>query len=291
MTPNETLNQRANSMPTRTLQAICRLVTLTTVATMALATAPSAQAQRAEDTRPWLERCQEWGGRDRYTACREQELTMPVSGGELSVNARPNGGITVVGSDRRDIRVVARMQANARRQADADDILSEIAIVTDRGLRAEGPRAGRDEGWSVSYVLEVPRQIDLTLSSTNGGVRVEGVRGRLEMSTTNGGITLASVAGDVRGRTSNGSVNVTLEGDRWQGQGLDVQTTNGSVRLYVPERYHANLETGTTNGGMNFDFPVTVRGRISRRMETQLGDGGARIRVMTTNGGVRVARK
>lgn len=279
-------------MQHNTVRLVTRLAALATVATMALAITPAAQAQRAEDSRPWLERCRDgWGDRNRAVACREQELTMQVTGGELSVNARPNGGITVVGSDRRDIRVVARMQANARSQSDADDILSEIDIVTDRGLRAEGPRTGRDEGWSVSYVLEVPRQIDLTLSSTNGGVRVEGVSGRLEMSTTNGGITLASVAGDVRGRTSNGSVNVTLDGDRWQGQGLDVQTTNGSVRLYVPERYHANLETGTTNGGMNFDFPVTVRGRISRRMETQLGDGGALIRVMTTNGGVRVARR
>lgn len=279
-------------MPTRTLQAILRLATLTTFATMALAIAPTAQAQRSDDGRSWLERCRDgWGDRDRAVACREQVITMAVTGGELSVNARPNGSITVVGSNRRDIHVTARIQAQARRQADADDILGEIDIVTDRGLRAEGPQAGRDEGWSVSYVIEVPREIDLALSSTNGGVNVRDVTGRLEMSTTNGGITLASVAGDVRGRTSNGSVNVTLDGERWQGPGLDVQTTNGSVRLYVPERYHANLETGTTNGGMNFDFPVTVRGRISRRMETQLGDGGALIRVMTTNGGVSVARK
>ncbi|MFN2316576.1 MAG: DUF4097 domain-containing protein [Gemmatimonadales bacterium] len=279
-------------MQHNTVRLLHRLAALATVATMALSAAPSAQAQRSDDSRPWLERCRDgWGDRDRAVACREQELTMPVTGGELSVNARPNGSITVVGSNRRDIHVTARIQAQARSQSDADALMSEIAIVTDRGLRAEGPRAGRDEGWSVSYVIEVPREIDLTLSSTNGGVNVREVTGRLEMSTTNGGITLASVAGDVRGRTSNGSVNVTLEGDRWQGQGLDVQTTNGSVRLYVPERYHANLEAGTTNGGMNFDFPVTVRGRISRRMETQLGDGGALIRVMTTNGGVRVTRK
>lgn len=269
-----------------------RLAGLAAIATLALGTAPAAQAQRSDDSRSWLERCREgWGDRDRATACREQELTFAASGGELSVNARPNGGITVVGTTRRDIHVTARIQAQARRQADADALLGEIEIVTDRGLRAEGPRTNRDEGWTVSFVIEVPRQIDLTLSSTNGGITVRDVTGRLEMSTTNGGITLANLAGEVRGRTSNGSVNVTLEGDRWQGQGLDVQTTNGSVRLQVPERYHANLETGTTNGGMNFDFPVTVRGRISRRMETQLGDGGALIRVMTTNGSVRVGRQ
>lgn len=269
-----------------------RLAGLAAIATLALGTAPAAQAQRADDSRSWLERCREgWGDRDRATACREQELTFAASGGELSVNARPNGGISVVGTNRRDIHVTARIQAQARRQADADALLDEIEIVTDRGLRAEGPRTGRDEGWSVSFVIEVPRQIDLTLSSTNGGISVRDVTGRLEMATTNGGITLANLAGDVRGRTSNGGVTVDLSGDRWEGAGLDVQTTNGGVRLQVPERYNADLEASTTNGGMNFDFPVTVRGRISRRLETRLGDGGAPIRVATTNGGVRVMRK
>jgi hypothetical protein len=269
-----------------------RLAALATIGTLAISNMSSALAQRSDDTRSWLERCQDnWGGRDRYTACREQELILPGQNGELAVDARPNGGITVIGTNRRDIKVTARMQASARSQRDADELLREITIVTDRGIRAEGPRTYRDEGWSVGFVIEVPREIDLTLSSTNGGLRVEGVRGRLEMSTTNGGIALAAVSGDVRGRTTNGGVTVDLDGDRWQGAGLDVRTTNGSVRLNVPERYHANLETGTTHGGLNFDFPVTMRGRISRQIETQLGDGGAPIRVSTTNGSVRVARK
>lgn len=278
-------------MQEHTFRMIGRLAIGGVMALVALAGAPTIHAQRQDDARGWLDRCRDWGGRDRYTVCREQELTLPVRDGEISVNARPNGGITVVGTDRRDIKLTARMQASARREADAQEILTEIRIVTDRGIRAEGPRYGRDEGWSVSFVLEVPRQVDLTLSSTNGALRVEGVNGRLELATTNGALSLAAVAGDVRGRTTNGSVTVELDGDRWRGSGLDLQTTNGGVRLYVPERYHANLETGTRNGGMNFDFPVTVRGRISRRLDTQLGDGGAPIRVVTTNGGVTVSRR
>jgi len=253
--------------------------------------APAAHAQRRGEDRSWLDRCRDGGDRGRATVCQEQELTLPVTGGRLSVNARPNGGITVVGTNRRDIRVVARIQANARREADAREVLEEIQLHTDGEIRATGPRTGRDESWSVSFVLEVPRTIDLDLSSTNGGIAVEGVEGDLDLRTTNGGLTLEAVAGAVRGRTTNGGITVALEGDRWRGSGLDVQTTNGGVRLQVPERYNARLETGTVNGGLNFDFPVTVRGRISRRLTTDLGEGGAPIRVMTTNGGVTVSRR
>ena len=52
--------------------------------------------------------------------------------------------------------------------------------------------------------------------------------------------------------------------------------------------YSAHLETGTVNGGVDIDFPVTVQGKIGRRITTDLGKGGATIRLITTNGGVDI---
>lgn len=115
--------------------------------------------------------------------------------------------------------------------------------------------------------------------------------GAIEFAAQNGGIHLAGVGGDVRGRTQNGGLSVELTGARWEGRGLDAQTTNGGVTLIVPEGYDAELETGTTNGGFDIDFPVTVQGRIGRSIRTTLGDGGAVVRAITTNGGVRVRRR
>jgi len=73
------------------------------------------------------------------------------------------------------------------------------------------------------------------------------------------------------------------------GEGLDLQTTNGGATVYVPRGYNALLETGTTNGGMRVDFPITVRGSLTRYISTQQRSGGPRVRVVTTNGGVRIA--
>jgi DUF4097 and DUF4098 domain-containing protein YvlB len=95
----------------------------------------------------------------------------------------------------------------------------------------------------------------------------------------------------VHGGTTNGSVGVELSGDRWNGQGLDLRTTNGSVRLTLPSNYSAHLTTGTVNGGMNIDFPITLQGRINREISTDIGQGGAPIRVVTTNGGVSVRKR
>jgi DUF4097 and DUF4098 domain-containing protein YvlB len=112
----------------------------------------------------------------------------------------------------------------------------------------------------------------------------------MALETVNGGLSLIGTAGDVRGRTINGGIDVTLTGAGWDGEGLDLRTTNGGVALAIPDGYAARLETSTVNGGLDADFPVTVRGRISRELTLDLGSGGRTLRVRTTNGGVTLRR-
>jgi hypothetical protein len=70
------------------------------------------------------------------------------------------------------------------------------------------------------------------------------------------------------------------------------ETANGPISLRIPENYSAMLETGTVHGPMSIGVPmtVTINGRITRRVATQLGSGGPSIRVVTTNGPASVHR-
>lgn len=63
------------------------------------------------------------------------------------------------------------------------------------------------------------------------------------------------------------------------------------MRVHVPDNYNARLVASTSNGGINVDFPITVQGRIGREVDTNLGSGGAPIRLRTSNGSVRVDRR
>jgi hypothetical protein len=254
-----------------------------------LATLPAASDQR-RDSDDWC-RQQNWGD-DREGVCEVRELTFPSSG-SLTVDASPNGGIKVEGTSRYDVHMRARVVATAATEERAREIAAAVRVQPsgDR-IQADGPRSlGRREGWHVSYELSVPTQMNLALKSTNGGINIRDVEGRIEFRTTNGGVKLANIGGDVRGQTTNGGVDVELDGATWRGEGLDVQTSNGGVRLAIPEHYSARLETGTVNGGLNSDFPLTVSGRMDRNIEATLGAGGAPIRVRTSNGGVRITRK
>jgi hypothetical protein len=64
----------------------------------------------------------------------------------------------------------------------------------------------------------------------------------------------------------------------WDGEGLDVETSNGGVKLAIPEPYNAQLDTRTVNGGFRFDYPLTLTGELSPRrgITTTIGAGGPR---------------
>ncbi len=230
---------------------------------------------------------------DRYRVCEVREQSM--SAGPLTVDAGRNGGIRVEGWDRNEIRVLAVVTAQARDEADAKQVAAGVQVQTGAGkVTSVGPTSsGRDEWWSVSYRINVPRRNDLDLSANNGGLTISGVTGTIRFETRNGGVRLTDLGGDVRGETRNGGLSVLLSGARWDGAGLDVQTTNGGVTLTIPEGYNADLTTGTSNGGFRTDVPMTIQGELSPRrgISTTLGSGGPPVRVRTTNGGLRIQRR
>lgn len=227
---------------------------------------------------------------DRARVCEVREYRLG-SRSEVTVDAGTNGGIEVRAWDRDEVVLRARVQSWARHADDARSLADEVTIDTGRRIEADGPNGwGSREGWAVSYRVFVPRSIDLDLEAHNGGIDIDGVRGRLRLETVNGGLDLVRVSGDVRGRTTNGGLDVELAGDTWDGAGLDLQTTNGGIDVHMPDGYSARLVTGTVNGHLEIDFPIMVQGRISRRIETQLGQGGPTLRLITTNGGVSITR-
>jgi hypothetical protein len=268
---------------------------LLTLALVAAALPAAAQRATEYDGRRWEENCRDgWGGYDdRGRACEVRLVAVRLSGRALDIDGRENGGIRVVGWDGDSVRVTARIQTSARSDAAARDLIKEVKINVDgRRIFADGPRTwSHNENWSVSYLVYVPRHFDLHLEAHNGALGVTEVSGKLDLRTENGSVSLTEVGGDVRARTQNGSLNVQLAGRKWDGTGLDAETENGSVRMGIPSSYAALIETGTVNGRMNTDFPITVQGRIGRRLSLPLNGGGAPVRAMTTNGSVSLTRR
>lgn len=260
----------------------------------AVAFAAPLSAQQAQLPQSRAERfvrdCDDrWDDRNREPFCEVRDVTLRAPASRLIVDGHENGGVRLYGWDRNEVLVRALIQTWGESRADAQAMAKEIRLETDGDrVRSDGPSSRRRSGWAVSYEVWVPRKTNVDAETHNGGISAEGIEGLLRLDAVNGGISLRDVAGDVRAETTNGGVTAILSGPTWRGSGLDLVTTNGGVTLELPRGYNAELETGTVNGGMNIDFPITVQGTIGRRINTRLGTGGPRIRATTTNGSVRI---
>lgn len=247
-----------------------------------------SQTSRTVENSEW---CKEENN-NRYNSSREKhcevrEITIDARS-TLNIDAGKNGGISIKSWDKNEIQIMAKISVYARRTDNAQDIAERVSIKTNSEIKATIPSLDRRENVSVSYRIYVPRETNLDLEAYNGGISIMDVDGNIRFETLNGGVRLANLSGDVRGETTNGGVKVELIGSEWIGDGLDVETTNGGVVLYIPKEYNANLKTGTINGSMDFDFPMMISGRFDKNLTTTLGNGGKTIRVVTTNGGVKI---
>ena len=251
----------------------------------------TAFSQKSKSNEGLACREQNWKHDRLVSHCEMREQTLAAAD-TINVDGKANGGISIKGWERNEVLVRSRVQSAATTESAAKELANQVRIETAGSkIFAIGPENTRDQWWSVTYEIFVPQRSNVSLKTTNGGISVSDVVGRIEFSALNGGVNLSRVGGTVRGSTTNGGLNVELSGSRWEGEALDVSTTNGGVNMSIPENYSAHLETSTVNGRLHVDFPVTVQGEVTRQLAVNLGSGGATVRATTTNGGVKISRK
>jgi len=286
------LTRQSISTTQNTAMSNTRTLIRALIVTVALIPTGKAMAQR--DDADWLDDCRRdsdrYGRREAY--CEIQNTGTRHPGSSITMDGLRNGGVTVVGWDRDSMAIRTRIRVNARSQSEARDIARQVRTVIRGGdVDVEGPRMDDDNNWSASIYAMVPRRSDLRIGTRNGPASVENVSGNINVQTSNGPLTLRDLGGSVSARTSNGPLTISLSGSRWDGSGLEARTTNGPLTITIPRGYNARLESGTTNGPIVVGFPITVVGRITRDISTDLGSGSATIRATTTNGPLVIRRK
>ena len=182
-------------------------------------------------------------------------------------------------------------------------------------------------------IVSVPRTTNIRARSGDGSIRIERVAGRIELRTGDGSIRASDVSGDMTFDTSDGSVVV----ERAEGQlvvdtgdgsvnvsgklgavklhtgdgsvvyradpgssmtnAWDITTGDGSVTLYLPRSFGADVDAHTGDGRITSDLgdPVERGDRDGERAERdrrtlrgQIGSGGQLLRVRTGDGAIRL---
>ncbi|MDQ2843874.1 MAG: DUF4097 family beta strand repeat-containing protein [Acidobacteriota bacterium] len=267
------------------------LVTCLMVCALAL-TISAAPARAGFATDSSDENCSanhSWGDAANFAQTRQERLQ---SSAVNYIDPGQNGSIRVHAWDNADVLVKACVQTSAPTDSEARDLASKVRITNGAGhIEASGPSERGRRNWSVSYDIWMPANSGTKLTAFNGSITVDGLHGRIRFHTLNGSVRLLDVGGDVDGDTTNGSVTVSVASTGRYAGGLRLETTNGSVKLELPENYSAKVEASTVNGSIKTDFPVTVSGEIGKHLSFTLDSGGPEIDAKTTNGSIHITRR
>lgn len=131
---------------------------------------------------------------------------------------------------------------------------------------------------------------ELTLETGDGSVIVEDAEGRVAVDTSDGGVTVGGKLTALKIRTGDGSIVYRAEpGTSFQSD-ADIDTSDGSVSLYLPADFGAELDAHAVDGRIASEIPgLVAAGESSRgRLRARLGNGGRILRVRTGDGPIRL---
>jgi hypothetical protein len=218
-------------------------------------------------------------------------------GGRVEVN-NVNGRIEVLPSTGNTVEIVALKTAKASSPEAAKEALQRIEIREDASassikIETKLPRSSgifHMGGAEVRYTVKVPASAEVHFTTVNGGIELDGMKGRVNLSATNGGIRARDVSGPITATTTNGGVDVEVTDVAEPG--LRLECTNGGIRLRLPADAKASISASVTNGGIDADgLSLQTSESSRRRLEGQLNGGGPRIELEGTNGGIRIAAR
>lgn len=130
---------------------------------------------------------------------------------------------------------------------------------------------------------------EINVDTGSGGVDGRGLTAEsILIDTGSGGIEIADVrSSDVYLDTGSGFVRVELLQDV---DNLEIDTGSGSVTVSLPSDAGAEIDIETGNGGIDLDFPVTIRRASRDHVVGRIGDGRGRIHIDTGSGSIRLVQ-
>jgi len=228
-------------------------------------------------------------------ATEEWSRSYPLTaGGEIRIG-NTNGRVEVEGVEgATTVEVKAGKIARSATETGAKELLPRITIkediqpdrVTVETEKMNGIMIGA--AFEVRYHVRAPKGAVVNVTTTNGGIGLTALAGKIIAHTTNGGVTAKELTGGIEARSTNGGVSIDFA--RLGTERVSARTTNGGVTIMLPDSAKADVTASCTNGGIivSPDLTLAVTEQSRRRLEGRLNGGGTSIDLQTTNGGVRI---
>jgi hypothetical protein len=271
-----------------------------------------------------------------FTAVEVKHFTVGGGAAVPDVNLTTfRGAIDIRGWDRPEVRVEVEKRGSDKALLDQIDVLADQKGNTIT-LEARRPSSKKyafgmleTVSRSAKLTASVPAGSNLTLSTGDGNITIERVKGRIELRTTEGTINGLDISGDISARTDVGNVRmesidgrcdiVTGDGSVTVGGRLDLlrartgdgsltvkvlsdsrvadtwslQTDDGNIVMYLPENLNAEVDAETGSGSAKAESALLSRADSDhdrRALRGTIGSGGHTLRLRVSDGSIILKR-
>ncbi len=228
------------------------------------------------------------------------ERTIPLRADGIFRLTNSHGDITVTGTTGRMVRIRATREVDAGDRSVAEPLLaalsftvaggdSSVEVVTRhpeaavvRGITGADPEPMR---LRISYVIEVPADVRISVRSTSGSIVIRDVDRTVDLDTMSGNMTVRNAGGPVVAGSASGDIDLTDIGRRIRATCVSGDIT---IRGDVP----TDVEANNTGGSIRWEAKVGEGGLIrlsshSGDIEfTALGETGFSVNLSTISGSI-----
>ena len=169
-----------------------------------------------------------------------------------------------------------------------DDLEGKVMARTSGGSlefgHIKGPVRGKTSGGSI--VLD-GCEGTADVKTSGGSITIGKVSGDVVAHTSGGGIEVDEVMGSIDATTSGGSVSARIA--KQPENDCRLKTSGGSVTVYMAKGTKVDVDASTSGGRVRTDFPVTIRGEISKRsLRAKINGGGPELYLRTSGGSIYI---
>jgi hypothetical protein len=237
-------------------------------------------------------------------------LSDPGNRSFIDVDIR-KGSITVVGTSRKDVKILYKARAKKKSKSEEKDGLKRISsgAVDLQASESKNRVSIGSDSWNsgLDLTIEIPINADLKVETYNSGdISVDNVVGEVVAENYNGKITLLNISGSAVASTYNGAITVTMN-KVTPDTPMSFTTYNGKVDITFPEGTKGNLKLKSDRGDIysGFDMQVIESAPIQKKNESNgvykvylddwtrasINGGGPDITMKNSNGDIYIRIK
>lgn len=225
------------------------------------------------------------------------ERTEPISA-DANVSVRnTDGTVSIYGSDKAELKIVARKKAYSKARLDGIEINVEIhgdSVVIDTIYPPKATSwSFADRSGTVDYMIVVPQTCAISqIEVGDGAIVVQGMRGpTLTARLTNGRIRTQDCFSTTHLQVENGGMEVVHGWWEEKPFSLLAEIRNGDIALVLPKISAARVDAATVAGWVRNGFAEKEAQDSGKALKTDIGEQPtAEFTLRSGSGNIRIQK-